>query len=1290
MARKVVVPDDKSNDGVKVKKKRSKCCTCCIVALIVSVVLLAVIFCVGWFLGDKYLKQYFGVTMKDTMSVVTSLYGKKDKHVVTNPYNASDLDGFYSEIKENILLKSDADIDFDAALESAINKYLGISDEADSAQIKSVDSKNEGSADGSSESGDEKGEIIDVFVDMIAEVFTRENIDVKRLGEYSEDNDTYIFTLRDKQLAAFVSSVLDIVLDNASKVDMLSSFSDMIDLKKVVKLKQIRFGAVSAANELGENSIKATTADVTVWIGVQEAAGQALRSLLNDAGAGWAGGIVAWLGNVILPKNLYATITIPLYGDDAEAQITLNDMSSAKRDKMYKLINGILSSTGSDQTIQEILGGFADKIKPILETAVDKIDFGDAANGDIGIDLIGAMADMASKNLDSSDPLTKSDFMYLLQALLTSDAETRKQQLEPYLYEGWYRAESDPESEPVYDPADKTGFAAVDYKNELRDEIEEKYCLDVTDPETGEKLPLDELFKILGISFDNSESSGETDPKKMLDWVKPGGLKGIIDSGADTKDLKLNITDRMLGALLSDQMSSIVSSGAGYENLELILDALTFTKRPIERPGHMYATIAVELDLTALLDFEGDNMLAKLAANILPERILLTVDIDITGATPDSTLAAGDERDPVSFMFNDYSNTDNVLDTLGKLMPDLNIGELTVDIENTLVDMLDKINEMLNISLVASDPKAQTVEPGAIVMPDVFTVITDLVLIEKENGTPVTDPVTGKNKTVVTAEQLKDVIAGLENNEVEKGAAIATDYSRFVAELTNKYYLNTEGQEIKKFSDLTTYIQGDFSAEKFNITGDDISKKYLAYDARSNSALHPILTGSELGLVISENMGESIDKYAIESVKTFGNSDGESGIIAILSIKIGDLMPSEVKSLISADKLYITARIVTSEVIGDGTAEDPKRHPITFEINNMAGTTRENTLKIVKCFMPDFDLDAQLKDFGKILYEQLNSLTESLGGSEGNSFISFTDDGVMLKSFYEFLATKLEMPDANPDLVKAAVQGMYTKSDKSELANGNNYLADTFVKNATPEADKGVFDEGKFLAAKQPDGSIRVPSSGDKGEIYTDTQFNDFLSNTVKNMSYPEDSGARAIQTLIVKAGDESETAKYMRSWLNDGKLEGQPIKSDKDYLVVTFEMVMDSYAQTDKGNASVQTFLPASVYATVVFEKTGDATHTEFTLVNGDGLVFNDMRYDAYEVLVRLMGMEASDPNTVNISTITKKASEVLNGFCQTGYIDFFVTSSSGVGEMQFTYRGVDVPALTAVRSSVDSYSFI
>ena len=1273
MARKVVVPDDNKSGGTRVKKKRSKCCTCCITALITSIVLLAIAFTVGWFLGDKYLKQNFGVTMKETWSVFTGLYGTKDKDVVTNPYNASDLDGFYSEIKTNILLKSDADVDFKAALNEAIQGYLGGSS-ADAANAKNIGARNEGEPDGSdTQGGESKGEIMDIFVDMIADVFTRENIDVERLKQYSEDNDNYIFALRDKQLAAFVASILDTVLDNAAKVDMLSGFGDMINFKKVVALKQIRFGATATTNELGEKTVSATTADVTVWIGLQDAVGQALKVLLNEAGVGWAGGIAAWVGNVILPKNLYATITMPLYGD-ATTDITLNDMTAKKRESMYKLINGVLGSMGGSQTIQDILGGFAEQIKPILEKSADAIDFSGASNGEIGIDLLGSMANMIN-NSDSVDPLTKADFMYLLQVLLTSDLEARKSQLQPYLYEGWYRSADD---KLAYNPDDKTGYEEVDYREELRKEIVDKYCLD-------KDTPLNDLFSMMGISLGGSSSSSESGNKRILDWMDSASLNAKLDAGKATEDFKLTITDRMLGALFSDQMSSIVSAGAGYEDLELILDAMSFTKRQSRR-GHMYASLAVEIDMSALLDFGGEgSALGKMASNIMPERILFTVSIDITGATPDSNLPAGEMPDDPIFMFNDFENTARVFDTLGKIMPDLDLDGLTVNIEKALKDMIAQLNGKFEIKLVPSDLDAEILQSGEMHMPDIFTIMTGLVLVDENN----VDPETGKKNTVVTADEFKNVLTGLnvDENDIQLGEKIADNYNSFRDELSDKYYLNTTNQDIEKFSDLTRYIDGDITGSRFNITGDDKSVKYLAYDARNNSALHPILTGGELGLIITENLGTSVENFAVESVETFGDDGGDSGIVAQLSIATSDLFPGEVKTLLSAEKLYITARIVTSRVDGTGAEGDPKRHPITYNINNMDEATRDNTVKIAKHFSTSFDLDAQIKEFGTILYDQLQSLNKSLGGNDENSFTTFTDDGVELKSFYEFLANKLGMPNEDPNTVKEAVQGMYAQSEITELLNANNYNTNDFVLNETPLEDRGVFDKEKFTAAKSANGEVQLPKPGDKGTPYTDTQFNDFLDGQVVAMSPGEYNGVKALQTVILKAGDNSDTPSALRRWLNsNGKLANSPIDDGKDYMLITFEMDMGSYAKTGDSN-SVQSLLPESVYATIVFERIGDES-TEFRLVNENGLVFNAMSHNAYEVLAQLMGIDATDMETVNITTVTAMAEKLLNGFCYTGTIDFETSGGNGVGIMQFTYKGI--PSLNAIKASVYNYSFI
>ena len=160
MAKKVAVPDEEDirSGGIRTKKKHNKCCTCCLIALIVILVILVAWFVTGWLLGDKYTKEYFGLTMGDTLGVVNDLYWTDDEDVVKRPFKASDLDGFYSEIKRNVLLKDSAEIDFDAELNDAISKYLN-DGKSENAALRKSDKDGEPDAgesvtEGNGEGGD--------------------------------------------------------------------------------------------------------------------------------------------------------------------------------------------------------------------------------------------------------------------------------------------------------------------------------------------------------------------------------------------------------------------------------------------------------------------------------------------------------------------------------------------------------------------------------------------------------------------------------------------------------------------------------------------------------------------------------------------------------------------------------------------------------------------------------------------------------------------------------------------------------------------------------------------------------------------------------------------------------------------------------------------------------------------------------------------------------------------------------------------------------------------------------
>ena len=209
MSKKVAVPDEEAveqNGGIKAKKKHGCLFRFFLISLIVWLVLFLAVFIAGWVLGDKYAKQYLDMSIGDVVGVINDLYWTDDDDVVTRKFSQKDLNGFYNEIKRNILLKDSADVDFDSALKSAIDKYISGGQSA-----KSLNASAEGG-----ENGEDDSSITDIFMDMIVGVLNRDNIDIERLNSYP-DKDEYIFNLNDKQLAAFINSVLKSVLKTRAK-----------------------------------------------------------------------------------------------------------------------------------------------------------------------------------------------------------------------------------------------------------------------------------------------------------------------------------------------------------------------------------------------------------------------------------------------------------------------------------------------------------------------------------------------------------------------------------------------------------------------------------------------------------------------------------------------------------------------------------------------------------------------------------------------------------------------------------------------------------------------------------------------------------------------------------------------------------------------------------------------------------------------------------------------------------------------------------------------------------------
>ncbi|MDE6293776.1 MAG: hypothetical protein K2L88_04050, partial [Clostridiales bacterium] len=630
------------------------------------------------------------------------------------------------------------------------------------------------------------------------------------------------------------------------------------------------------------------------------------------------------------------------------------------------------------------------KIKPMLEEATEKMDFSKAKSGTISMDLLDTVAKLASDGMEEGAKLTKADFLYVLQALF-SDPTEQLIKLTPFRYDNWYNVDG----KIVYMESGGDATNKIDYEQEFIKEIGNKYAI-----KFDEGTTLTGVLEMLGISLDGESDS--KDSKDLLSRVDGDKFDALLDK--DIRDIKLNVTDRMLGAALSKQMAKIVQGNDDMSGLEMQLDALTFVEKTDAaaksgRSGntHLYALLAVEVKLGGMLDSlggDGDSLMTKLATGLMPESILLTMTVDITR---DRSVT----RDKAEFIINSCENTDRILETLEKLVPDFKLTDISDQVGNTLNDMLDQMDDQVKIELMPhtflydEEKDGWFGDNGSLVMPDIFTVVADMVLVKD-------------GKSVVKPDMLKKVIRDLNNPDKIAATTVDDGCEAFVGQVFDKYYLKDAEKKITDLDGLTEYLSGTFSTDKLRVQGKD----GLAHDKRAMDDLRPVMSSNELFALLKEKIKDDdiTSSYTILNVEV-----GDNTLKIMISVEFKNLLvgADEVRSLIKADALYATATFHIDKKITVGKDDG---YEVDFDINVekdgkatvMEQDTQNAMFDIVRFFSADFDIEKQLQQFGIILYNKMNELNESLGGNEKRELFTFTKDGLRLTDFYTFLALKME------------------------------------------------------------------------------------------------------------------------------------------------------------------------------------------------------------------------------------------------------------------------------------------
>ena len=1023
MSKRVVV----NADGT-IKKKRGCCCSCFLTVFIISLVLIVGGTIVGCVFLDKFTKEKFDMSLKETFGVVSSLYWAKDKDIVTNGYTEADEEGFNSEIKKQLFLKDSAQLDIAGAVQEALaltgNGGQSSADPLTAAVGLYSESGESDTADGTDGSGASKG-VNEKLLDFITGLVDEDSVDYDRLKNYSDDKyDEFCLNIQDRELAAFLNAVItEYMNSNAELSAQLSEFGiDSVD--RIAALREINFGVENRTyiTETGEYS--SDKKDVAVaYITLQLKLDNAVESVVSSRVSNKFFSMLASAGiKAVLPNNLYVTVGIGL-SDNIGINVRLNRIDTDEElQSTYKLVRGISGLAGSEFDLKQYLDDTAnEKINPIVEKLDGAADYSKMSEHKMVVDTYGVLASLISDS-DETDKLTGPELLGTVSSLVTSDPYGAV--ADEHRYDIWY--EKDGVRYRLDDENLPQGAVKVDYAELFMEQLDSKYLVDVFERDdtgafvldgNGRKIVMEgrsfsELIKAFGMDGGSAA---------LNDLINMDRYHEIASLSAD--QLKITVTDKMFGAIVTENLASLGADAVQSTGLDARVIQLAIINRTDGEKSTDWADISAEIDMQSY--FDGLGGIGSFLGIFLPDKIVVTVSVDITVGRTEET------REPSTLRYNSMTaeQTEKMLSVMEKFgVSGFDTASLTSMIADPVHQIFDNMCESLALEIRPSLLTAEKLDPsnaGSDRYNDVSSdsgnsdlIISSVYDILENNVFTRVDPDTGVKETIA-ADDIKDVMDILfaygERNEgsaalidaLKSGSAVASDYSALQAELEQKYYLKSVSanpeNKIETFDSLLNVINVDnFSSDRFDIA---------AFDAAGESAGYgrPVISEGELGRLFAEKMSDASGDmdFTVLTVDSVAASGSASPMIKVLmEIDMSRTMGERI-NLMPAGKIYVTMTIYMGEndVVTD--PDDPSRSGYRTEIsvNGMTpdDAIQQSLFKMFSMFSQDglADINGIAVDVGCMLHEQLSVLSERIGGGE----ISLTDSGVQLISFRDYLAT---------------------------------------------------------------------------------------------------------------------------------------------------------------------------------------------------------------------------------------------------------------------------------------------
>lgn len=298
---------------------------CCLISFLVTVlVVVGAVFGAGWYAYDRYAKDITGITYLEAWNVLSSLYGTKEKKVITNPFDAdAEFAAVDAEIKK--LLFIDESVDF--SLKAMMEEIMGVANTTPPTEGETA------------EPAQTTYSSAIIGTNELAEVGSLESFMNTLKFDFSELKDyngaQHILEMTDKQIGAILNEA---VMGAASKYTK-GLAQQGVDVQKVFGVRELKITSSDDALTANEN----TTVSAVIKLDLRDA----IEALLNTHQPK-----LKFLKG-LLPKALYLTLEMKPFGEGLPT-VKLNDNNDKENKLAMKLLNGVLNYSAGTKDVDKV------------------------------------------------------------------------------------------------------------------------------------------------------------------------------------------------------------------------------------------------------------------------------------------------------------------------------------------------------------------------------------------------------------------------------------------------------------------------------------------------------------------------------------------------------------------------------------------------------------------------------------------------------------------------------------------------------------------------------------------------------------------------------------------------------------------------------------------------------------------------------------------------------------------------------------------------------------------------